>query len=48
MDAVIAEGLRVSGVSYLLIFVVLGIFYLLIKILLKMFPPKDSDDDSGT
>jgi hypothetical protein len=41
MDAVIAEGLRVSGLSYVLIFVVLGVFYGLIKLLLWMLPPKD-------
>jgi hypothetical protein len=41
MDAVIAEGLRVSGLSYALIFVVLGIFYGLIKLLLWMLSPKD-------
>lgn len=41
MDPVIAEGLRISGVSYVLIFAVLGIFYGLIKLLLRMFPPRD-------
>jgi hypothetical protein len=41
MDAVIAEGLRVSGLSYVLIFVVLGVFYGLIKLLLWMLLPKD-------
>ncbi|WP_279386266.1 OadG-related small transporter subunit [Candidatus Cryosericum terrychapinii] len=41
MDAVVGEGLRVSGLSYALIFVVLGIFYGLIKLLLKILPPRD-------
>ena len=41
MNPVIAEGLRISGVSYVLIFAVLGIFYGLIKLLLRMFPPRD-------
>ncbi|MFZ2413142.1 MAG: hypothetical protein WAW16_02855 [Candidatus Cryosericum sp.] len=41
MDPVIAEGLRVSGLSYVLIFAVLGLFYGLIKLLLKMLPRKD-------
>ena len=41
MDPVIAEGLRVSGLSYVLIFVVLGIFYGLIKLLLRMLPRRD-------
>ena len=41
MDPVIAEGLRISGVSYVLIFAVLGIFYGLITLLLRMLPPRD-------
>jgi len=41
MDTVVVEGLRVSGLSYVLIFAVLGIFYGLIKLLLRMLPPKD-------
>lgn len=41
MDPVIAEGLRVSGLSYVLIFVVLGIFYGLIKVLLRILPRRD-------
>ena len=41
MDPVIAEGLRISGVSYVLIFAVLGIFYGLIKLLLMILPRKD-------
>jgi hypothetical protein len=41
MDPVVAEGLRVSGLSYVLIFAVLGLFYGLIKLLLKMLPRKD-------
>jgi len=41
MDPVIAEGLRISGVSYVLIFAVLGIFYGLIKLLLRILPRKD-------
>jgi hypothetical protein len=41
MDPVISEGLRVSGLSYGLIFVVLGLFYGLIKLLLKMLIRKD-------
>lgn len=41
MDPVVAEGLRISGLSYILIFVVLGIFYGLIKLLLKMLPRRD-------
>jgi len=41
MDAVVGEGLRVSGLSYVLIFAVLGIFYGLIKLLLKILPPRD-------
>jgi len=44
VDLVVAEGLRISGLSYLLIFVVLGIFYGLIKLLLRMFPPKDDSE----
>ncbi|MHB8070787.1 MAG: OadG-related small transporter subunit [Candidatus Cryosericum sp.] len=42
MDSVIIKGLQVSGLSYALIFVVLGVFYVLIKILLKVLPPKDN------
>lgn len=41
MDLVVSEGLRISGLSYVLIFAVLGIFYGLIKLLLKIFPPTD-------
>jgi hypothetical protein len=41
MDTVIAEGLRISGVSYVLIFAVLGIFYGLVKLLLRMLPPRN-------
>lgn len=41
MDPVIAEGLRISGMSYALIFVVLGIFYGLIKLLLRILPQGD-------
>ncbi len=41
MDPVIAEGLRVSGLSYVLIFVVLGIFYGLVKLLLRILPRRD-------
>jgi len=41
MDPVIAEGLRVSGLSYALIFVVLGIFYGLVKLLLRILPRRD-------
>jgi hypothetical protein len=41
MDAVVLEGLRISGLSYVLIFVVLGIFYGLIKLLLRVFPQRD-------
>jgi hypothetical protein len=41
MDPIVVEGLRVSGLSYVLIFVVLGVFYGLIKLLLRMLPPKD-------
>jgi len=41
MDAVLLEGLRISGLSYVLIFVVLGIFYGLIKLLLRVFPQRD-------
>jgi hypothetical protein len=41
MDPVVVEGLRISGLSYVLIFAVLGIFYGLIKLLLKMLPPMD-------
>jgi len=41
MDTVVVEGLRVSGLSYVLIFAVLGIFYGLIKFLLRMLPPRD-------
>lgn len=41
MDPVVVQGLRVSGLSYLLIFVVLGMFYGLIKLLLKVLPRKD-------
>jgi hypothetical protein len=41
VDAVVLEGLRISGLSYVLIFVVLGIFYGLIKLLLRVFPRRD-------
>jgi hypothetical protein len=41
VDAVVLEGLRISGLSYILIFVVLGIFYGLIKLLLRVFPRRD-------
>jgi hypothetical protein len=41
MDAVVLEGLRICGLSYILIFVVLGIFYGLIKLLLRVFPRRD-------
>jgi hypothetical protein len=41
MATVVAEGLRISGVSYVLIFAVLAIFYGLIKLLLRILPPKD-------
>ncbi|MDO9100176.1 MAG: hypothetical protein Q7V53_05465 [Caldisericota bacterium] len=44
MDAVIRQGLVVSVVSYLAIFVVLGIFYGLIKVLLKVLPGKATDE----
>lgn len=41
MDSVVVAGLRISGLSYLLIFVILGLFYGLIKLLLRAFPAKD-------
>lgn len=41
MDPVVAEGLRISGLSYVFIFVVLGIFYGLIKLLLRIFARRD-------
>ncbi|MHB8105980.1 MAG: hypothetical protein ACYDH4_00915 [Candidatus Cryosericum sp.] len=41
MDPVVAQGLRISGLSYVLIFAVLGIFYGLIKLLLRILPRKD-------
>jgi hypothetical protein len=41
VDTVVLEGLRISGLSYILIFVVLGIFYGLIKLLLRVFPRRD-------
>jgi hypothetical protein len=41
MDPVVTEGLRISGLSYVLIFAVLGIFYGLIKLLLRILPRKD-------
>jgi hypothetical protein len=41
MDPVVAAGLRISGLSYVLIFVVLGIFYGLIKLLLRTLPRRD-------
>jgi len=41
MDSVVVDGLRISGLSYFLIFVVLGIFYGLIKLLLRIFPAKE-------
>jgi hypothetical protein len=44
MDSVIARGLQVSALSYVLIFVVLGIFYGLIKILMRVLPPRDGQE----
>jgi hypothetical protein len=44
MDSVIVRGLQISALSYVLIFVVLGIFYGLIKILLRILPPKDDQE----
>ena len=41
MDPVVAEGLRICGLSYVLIFAVLGIFYGLVKLLLRILPQKD-------
>lgn len=38
MDSVMITGLRISALSYVLIFVVLGTFYGLIKLLLRTFP----------
>ncbi len=46
MDATLLEGLRVSGISYLLIFAVLGLFYLLIKLLLKISSSRGKDNDT--
>lgn len=40
----IVKGLQVSGLSYVLIFVVLSVFYGLIKILLKVLRPKDDQE----
>ncbi len=45
MDPVIVRGLQVSALSYVLIFVVLGIFYGLIKVLLRMLPPPKNDQE---
>jgi hypothetical protein len=45
VDATIIKGLQVSGLSYLLIFVVLGVFYGLVKILLRVLPPKKGDQE---
>jgi hypothetical protein len=44
MDPVVAEGLRISGLSYVLIFAMLGIFYGLIKVLLRISSPKDDSE----
>ena len=44
MDSVIIKGLQVSGLSYALIFVVLGVFYGLVKILLRVLPPKNDGE----
>ncbi|HNW84412.1 MAG: hypothetical protein ABFC79_03735 [Candidatus Cryosericum sp.] len=41
MDTLVAEGLRISLTSYLLIFGVLAVFYALIKLLWKMPPPRE-------
>lgn len=44
MDSVVITGLRISGLSYVLIFGVLGIFYGLIKLLLRMFPSREESE----
>ena len=41
MDTLVAESLRISLTSYLLIFGVLAVFYLPIKLLWKMPPPRE-------
>lgn len=45
MDTAIIKGLQVSGLSYLLIFVVLGVFYGLVKILLRVLPPSKGEHE---
>ncbi len=44
MDSALIQGLRISGLSYLLIFVVLGVLYGLIKLLLKILPPRNDQE----
>jgi len=44
LDSVIVKGLQVSGLSYALIFVVLGVFYGLVKVLLRVLPAKNDEE----
>ena len=40
----IAEGWRVSGIGLLSVFGVLFLFYIMLHVLMKLFPSKDEND----
>jgi hypothetical protein len=40
----IAEGWRVSGIGLLSVFGVLFLFYIMLHVLMKLFPGKDEND----
>ena len=40
----IAEGWRVSGIGLLSVFGVLFLFYIMLHVLMKLFPGKDQND----
>ncbi len=40
----IAEGWRVSGIGLLSVFGVLLLFYIMLQVLMKLFPVKDEND----
>jgi hypothetical protein len=40
----IAEGWRVSGLGLLSVFGVLLLFYIMLHVLMKLFPSKDEND----
>lgn len=43
VSAMVNEGLRTMGTGIGVVFVVLAVFYLVIKLMMRLFPARESD-----